>query len=288
MTLLLPTRNVLGLGLLVVALWYAGASQSNGAAYLLCFLVTSVALVSGLHTWANLRGVTVSAETPRPMYAGQAAALPVELMNGARVGRHALALRWKGSAPAVVGEIGPGKAARAELRFTAPGRGEHTVHAVTLASAYPLGFFRARRRIGVARDFIVYPRPEGRPHRGAGASRAAAELRSRAQVEGDDFAGTRAYVLGESQRHIDWRAAARGQPLLIKQFAADAGETVWVEWEQASGEVEARLSQLALWVVEAERTGAPYGLRLPGAEFAPARGDAHFHRCMRTLALYQP
>ena len=40
--------------------------------------------------------------------------------------------------------------------------------------------------------------------------------------EGDDFAGVRAYVPGESQRHIDWRAVARGQPLMTKQFAAEA------------------------------------------------------------------
>ncbi len=73
----------------------------------------------------------------------------------------------------------------------------------------------------------------------------------------------------------------------MKQFAADAGETVWIEWESAAGGTERRLSQLALWVVEAERAGAPYGLRLPGAEFSPSRGDAHFHGCMRALALFQ-
>jgi uncharacterized protein (DUF58 family) len=52
-------------------------------------------------------------------------------------------------------------------------------------------------------------------------------------------------------------------------------------------DVEERLSQLALWVIEAERAGRPYGLRLPGTEIAPAVGEPHFHQCMRALSRFQ-
>jgi uncharacterized protein (DUF58 family) len=41
-------------------------------------------------------------------------------------------------------------------------------------------------------------------------------------------------------------------------------------------------------VLSAERNGAYYGLRLPGIEIAPARGDAHAAACLKALALYQP
>ncbi len=51
-------------------------------------------------------------------------------------------------------------------------------------------------------------------------------------------------------------------------------------------DTEARLSQLAAWVVEAERSGLPYGLRLPGMEIPPACGAAHRHACLKALALY--
>ena len=49
----------------------------------------------------------------------------------------------------------------------------------------------------------------------------------------------------------------------------------------------ARLSRLAGWVLEAERGGALYGLRLPGSELAPAHGDAHRAACLQALALFQ-
>jgi uncharacterized protein (DUF58 family) len=51
--------------------------------------------------------------------------------------------------------------------------------------------------------------------------------------------------------------------------------------------VEDRLSQLALWVIEAERSRLLYGLRLPGIEIAPAVGESHFHQCMRALSRFQ-
>jgi uncharacterized protein (DUF58 family) len=40
-------------------------------------------------------------------------------------------------------------------------------------------------------------------------------------------------------------------------------------------------------VLAAEAAGATYGLRLPGSEIAPGRGDAHRAACLQALALYQ-
>jgi uncharacterized protein (DUF58 family) len=54
----------------------------------------------------------------------------------------------------------------------------------------------------------------------------------------------------------------------------------------SSADVEEKLSQLALWVIEAERARRPYGLRVPGAEILPAVGQAHFHQCLRALSLF--
>jgi uncharacterized protein (DUF58 family) len=51
--------------------------------------------------------------------------------------------------------------------------------------------------------------------------------------------------------------------------------------------VEEKLSQLTLWVIEAERARQPYSLRLPGVEISPAVGQMHFHRCLRALSLFE-
>ena len=80
---------------------------------------------------------------------------------------------------------------------------------------------------------------------------------------------------GESQRHIDWRAVARGQPLMTKQFTAESETVVYLDFSPLHfADMEESLSQLALWVIEAERAQRPYGLRLPATEIPPSLGNA--------------
>ncbi|NIO12862.1 MAG: hypothetical protein GTN86_13155, partial [Xanthomonadales bacterium] len=52
--------------------------------------------------------------------------------------------------------------------------------------------------------------------------------------------------------------------------------------------LEARLSQLSRWVVDAHAAGIRYGLDIPGKRLAPDDGEAHRHACLRALALYSP
>ena len=47
-----------------------------------------------------------------------------------------------------------------------------------------------------------------------------------------------------------------------------------------------RLSQLARWIATAERSGQSYALTIPGAVISAGHGDAHFHECLRALALF--
>jgi uncharacterized protein (DUF58 family) len=285
-----PTAGFAGLVFVLSAMWYAASSQNNTAVYLLFFALTAVFLVSIPHTLINLAGVTVTLESVQPAFVGQEVSLPLEVMNDSRAIRHGIELGLSGSdrERQRIDYIPAAKAARVTLRFPARQRGEHRVETLCLTSAYPIGFIRFLKKFSSSQTYIVYPKPAGDVglptsfvHRSGG--RPLTEF-----GEGDDFAGIRAYVPGESQRHIDWRAVARGQPLMTKQFTAEAEGVVYLDFSPLhSADVEERLSQLALWVIEAERARRPYGLRLPGVEIPPAIGQMHFHQCLRALSLFE-
>ena len=282
-----PNRNSIGLLALLLAMWYAGASQDNAAVYLLAFVLIGIAAASVLHATANLRGVSMTAEPIKPAFAGDE--ISARLVARTESRRPHSALRVKaagGTLSAYFPNVSAGMPSREELRLRAGTRGRHDGFAIHLTSVYPLGFFTARRTLHIAQPYLVYPRPNGslplpvsRPFtaaRGDGL-----------RMDGDDFAGTRAYQIGESQRHIDWKAAARGQPLLIKQWAGEAGRDVHLDWDDLPNlETEARLSQLAKWLLTAEKSGAMYGLRLPGQTLPPDRGEVHLHASLRALALH--
>jgi uncharacterized protein (DUF58 family) len=289
-TFVYPTASFAGLLFVLAAMWYAASSQNSAAVYLLLFSLTAVFLVSIPHTLINLAGVTIALESVKPAFAGQEVSLPIEVMNRSRAIRHGinLALSGSGRERKRIDYLRAGKAARVTLRFPVRQRGEHKIGTLCLTSAYPLGFVRVLKKFAAHQTYVVYPKPAGDLQLPLSRTRVP---HSRPQAdfgEGDDFAGVRAYVPGESQRHIDWKAVARGQPLMTKQFAAEEEDSVHLDFSALHfADVEDRLSQLALWVIEAERARRPYGLRLPGTEILPAVGQLHFHQCLRALSLFQ-
>ncbi len=285
-----PTTSFAGLLFVLAAMWYAASSQNSPAVYLLLFALAAVFLVSIPHTLLNLAGVTVTLESVKPAFAGQEVSLPAEIINGSRAARHGIDLALSGSASERkrIDHIPAGRAARVTLRFPARHRGEHKIGTLCLTSAYPLGFIRVLKKFAASQTYVVYPKPAGDLQLPLSRARATHTRPQADTGEGDDFAGVRVYVPGESQRHIDWKAVARGQPLMTKQFAAEAEGSVHLDFSALRfADVEDRLSQLALWVIEAERVRRPYGLHLPGIEIPPTVGQSHFHQCLRALSLFQ-
>jgi uncharacterized protein (DUF58 family) len=281
----LPNRRTPGLGGVLVAMWYAGASQGNGAAYLLCFVLIGLALVSIVHAWTNLRGITVDGEGIPPAFVGEELAAAIAVTAVRRRSHFALKfLARPGKSAVVIATLQPQVTQRIVLRLPAERRGCFREFQVRVSSSYPLGFFTARQHLLIGQTFWVYPAPRGamplpralaptrQPHTGT-------------RVEGDDYGGVRVWQTGESQRHIDWKAAARGQPLLTKQWTGEVEEVLRLDWHSLSAlDTEERLSQLAKWVVLAERGTASYELLLPGKTLSSARGDTHYHACLRALA----
>jgi uncharacterized protein (DUF58 family) len=285
-----PTPSFAGLLFVLAAMWYAASSQNSPAVYLLLFALMAVFLVSIPHTVINLSDVTIAVESAKPVFAGEEVALPTEIVNRSRATRHGINLSPPGFSREGqhIDYIPAGKATRVTLRFPAGSRGEYKIGTLCLTSAYPLGFIRILRRFASSQTYVVYPRPAGNPQLPPSRARSANSKPQADFGEGDDFAGVRAYVPGESQRHIDWKAVARGRPLMTKQFAAETEGVVHLDFSALRFiNVEDRLSQLTLWVIEAERARRPYGLRLLGTEISPALGRSHFHRCLRALSLFR-
>lgn len=284
-----PASGLAGLLFVLTAIWYAAATQGNAAAYLLLFVLAAVFLVSIPHTLLNLVGLKATAESVKPAFAGSEVSLPVEILNQSTVGRHGIELSVLGckGQPVRINRIPAGQATRVTLRFAASKRGQHQMGMLRLECVYPLGFLRAYRSVTTRQQYLVYPRPAGDPNLPL-ESASRSENKPQPELgEGDDFAGVRPYILGESQRHIDWKAVARGHELMTKQFSTDTRGSLCFELAAARfPDVEDQLSQLTLWVIEAERERRAYGLRLPTGEIAPSFGQAHFHQCLRALALF--
>jgi uncharacterized protein (DUF58 family) len=75
---------------------------------------------------------------------------------------------------------------------------------------------------------------------------------------------------------------------MTKQFSGLAAGELWLDWDALPHDlpVEARLSRLTRWVLEASRAGHSFGLRLPALVVIPGAGPAHQEQCLTALALF--
>ena len=275
-----PNRNCVGLIAVLIAMVYAGASQTNGAAYLLAFTLASLAAVSFSHSWANIRGLTMLIEPVRPTFAGENLRARIGLAADGSRTRCGLRI-----APVTRDDqVPPGTRRWLDVDLPTEDRGRFEILAIEIRSLYPLGFFTASARFLLPSIHYIYPAPEGDMPLPVSLSSLRPSETSPG-FEGEDFAGVRAYRTGESQRHIDWKAVARGQPMLIKQWAGDPDSPLILDYHAVlSVDPESRLRQLARWILLADHAGAAYGLRLPGVAIPPGAGDAQRHTCLRALA----
>ena len=283
---ILPTRYGLLFGLLTLVMLIGATNYNNNTGFLLSFLLIGTAMVSVLHAYHNMLRLSFQAGRAAAVFCGEAARFGVVIDNGRGPGRIGIGLNLQGQTP-VYTDVAAGARVALELALPATRRGWLPIGTLTVFTRYPLGLFRAWSQLRLDARCLVYPAPAPRfevpPARGVSRGARAAQ-----RPGSDDFMGLRTYHPGDSPRHIDWKAAARGQSLLIKTFGDTAGEDVWLDWGDCPGrDTEARLGQLCRGVLWAEEAGRAYGLRLPGAEIAPGRGEEHKHRCLRALALHE-
>ncbi len=282
-----PTRNGFIFSLLLFVLLLAAINYENGLNYVLTFWLGATAVISMLHTHRNLLGLTIIAGPSAPVFAGEQARFSVCLVNDRHLPRLGLVASHNKQELGQIDLEANGRAC-VPLTVTSKQRGHLAMPTVRLSTRYPVGLFYSwSRRLELDHHCLVYPRPgPSRPFVHAKEHSLQREVGVRA--EGDDFIGVRDYQYGDPPRHIDWKAAARGQGLHTKRFGGDARASVWLDWDVLTGlGTEDRLSQLCRWVLDAETQGMVYGLRIPGAIIEPASGEAHSHVCLKALALFE-
>lgn len=275
--------------LVTFAILVAAMNYSNSMAFILCFmmlgtLISAAAMGRGYLHGIGLRGIRV-----HPAFAGRGVRLTLALSSPGGEARPALFAAAAGhegygdpSGPIV---LHPNNGMTLDVGIPAEQRGEFILKAVGLETRYPLGVFRCRRELPAQLSYLVYPRPEGDRPWPKPETRWHDWTEGSHMSGGDDFAGLRPWRKGESPRHIDWKSAARGRPLSVKEFSGGGQVRIRFNWEHLPNlEVESRLSQLTRWVLDADHMGVEFGLRLPGVLIESGAGTSHTRECLEALA----
>lgn len=278
-------RHALVLALALLAMGALAINHRSNAAWLMVSVAAAAAAASLAHGYRNLSRLSAALLPVAPVPAGQPVVLAVRLRNASRQDAHGLLVLGPGGAEAAIPLV-PADG-EAEVAITLPGqtRGVRPPSELAVESAYPLGLARWRRAVAPAGELVVHPVPRGRTL-AAGPDTGHGQVADGTVAGDSDFRGHRRLHPGDSPRRIDWKASERGEHLLVKDWSGSGGDLRLLTWDDAVGADEERLSQLALWVLEADAAGVPYGLALPGAVLAPGTGVGHRHACLRALAAH--
>jgi uncharacterized protein (DUF58 family) len=286
---ILPTRPGFMLGATLLVLLVGSINYQLNLGYLLTFLLAGSAAV-GMHVChATLRGLTLNLMPPAAQFAGAAAMLSVVLSNSRKSVRYGVGLavldathedHWTWTDVPAQGTC------TVHVAFRPERRGLHRVPPLTAETRFPLGTFRVWTVWRPAAQVLVYPQPEAHPPPlPPGEPRAGGAATARVQTTGE-FEGVRAYRRGDPLKMVVWKKAAKSDELVSRDTMQSQRQELWLDFDQCGvADPEARISRLAAWVLQADKLGSDYGLRVPGQQVAPAAGEAHKRRCLEVLAL---
>jgi uncharacterized protein (DUF58 family) len=283
---ILPSRQGLLFGGVVVLMLIGSVNYDLSLGFILSFLLGATGIQSMLHTFRNLANLRIAPGKVQPVFAGEQAQFQIRISNEARLHRYSVGVT-RDRLNAVYVDVPPGEEAVPTVAITATRRGWLRPGRLTLFTFFPVGLFRAWSYADLDMHALVYPAPAtpGLPIPVPAAGSGDGGVHGHGH---DEFSGLRPYRPGDSPRHIAWKAVARDDTILTKQFSGRADAELWLDWEflPPSMESENRIAHLTRWVLDADSAGLAYGLRLPGLSLPIANGSAHRSDCLRALALY--
>lgn len=283
---ILPTRQGLVFAGVLMLMLIGSINYGLSLGFVLTFLLVALSINAMIYTFRNLASLRISASRTQPVFVGEVARFTLCIDNASPMDRFAVGLGRHREEHCFV-DVPAHGTTLAALGIRSVRRGRMHPGRLTLFTRYPLGLFYAWSYLELDMHCLVYPRPAATglplPPAESGADAGAQTGQGR-----EDFAGLRQYHAGDSPRHIAWKAAARGQGLLTKQFSGRADAELWLDWAHlpARMDVEIKLSHLARWVLDAHARGMTFGLRIPACTVPTGSGDVQRDRCLEALALF--
>jgi len=225
---ILPTRQGYLFGFTVLLLLLASINYSLSLGFTLTFLLGSMAGVAMLHTWRNLAHLRLRPGRCEPVFVGEIAHFNVSVETPSQT-RFSIAVRRRGDEP-VYADIVASETASIAMAVPAMRRGLLTCGRLEIFTRYPVGFFHAWSYVDFGLTVLVYPRPDPRAGTPPSLSRSASE--EGIPIAGDEeFNMLRAYRPGDTPKQIAWKALAREQGLLTKEFNATASSELVLDFD---------------------------------------------------------
>jgi uncharacterized protein (DUF58 family) len=220
------TRSGLGYSALISVVGVVAFLSANNLVFLVLAALLATLLLSGFVSRLSLAGLELDFEFPDHISARRRVQARLRLKN-LKHWMPSFSIHLSGAQESVYSDelyfplLAGGAAVEEVVEVQFARRGVHTENGFYLRSRFPFGFAERNVRVTLRREVLAYPCLEPKPEFDELAGRLQGELEARARGGGYDFYRIRPYEVGESARHVDWKATAHTGQLQVREFARE-------------------------------------------------------------------
>ncbi len=277
--------------LVTLGIGVAAVNTGNNLLYMALSLNLSLILLSGVLSEATLRHVTLKARLASEAFAGGEAFLAVTGSAGTKrfpgISLAAILRSGEDSVTVRFPDIAPGASVTRIVPFRPSLRGEIGSFHASLSTRFPFALFEKSLDLPVPAGILVYPRPSAPGTRfGELPVLPASERPSLSGRAGPFPRGVREHLPSDPVRDIHWKATARTGRWMVKEREGEASPAadLLVEEGDTPERFEVRLSEACGAVLELERRGVPFRLRIGDRICAEAHDPGRRAKALEALS----
>ena len=282
----LPSRQGVAFLLLVLLIWLLGTNYQNNLILALSFFLLSVMLVSTIHAFKNMLGLTFSPAAIQSATAGELAPFAVMVSSQYHSQHHGILLSVENSS-LIQADFLAGQNTQVTLGLMAQHRGWLKLPRITVKTYFPFGLIRAWAYVELDHRALIFPRAIACVTPPLGAGQEGVEGHYYSRQAGDEFQGFQTYQPGSPLSQVAWKQYARGAGLQLKDYRATQRQQYWLDWRELSArDPELALSYLCYWVNQFADSNSEFGLLLPNCRIEMGSGEIHRIQALTALALF--
>lgn len=250
-----PTGYVWLLIVIMFALFFQAYMHNFNIVYITLFTVFSIATSGCYFGRKNLYDLSLLELPQERIFANQKASLKWRLINKAENPSYDVSVKTENSSE-VFKKIT--KDTIVTLKHTFKKRGKNDYPKITIESRFPLPHIKFLKKHKEEKTLLVYPQPKGIPLQNY--------IKEQLSHHGErsDFEGIRRYEKSDVASLIHWPSLAKGGNMMSRHFSYIAQkEGLHFDFLSCADSDEERLSQLCLWIIECEKQGLDFTIKMP-------------------------
>ncbi|UCG79292.1 MAG: DUF58 domain-containing protein [Nitrospirota bacterium] len=224
--------------LAIILIGLAAFNTGNNLIYLIFAMMISLLLVSVIASLVNLMKLDAHVELGEPLFANTPFKAAVTFLNHKRIPSYSISVVL----PIDVSEklyapyVSTGKTVMPVPELSIFKRGKYMVRSLMLRTGFPFIFLHANKSMDISKEVIVYPEMIDVKKVLSGIEVSDTEREALVKGNDGDLFSMREYVYGEESRSIDWKASARTQKTMVREYAKSSDRLASVILDNGTSE----------------------------------------------------